>query len=105
DAYFFSGAIDEISIYNRALSSNEITAIYAVGGAGKCATLAALSIVGISQSQAVTLGANVTLSVGAQGAPPLTYQWRHDGYDIAGANGTNLTLPSVMAAAAGDYAV
>jgi hypothetical protein len=33
---FFQGGIDELSIYNCALSSNEIAAIYIAGSAGKC---------------------------------------------------------------------
>jgi len=32
----FLGHIDEVSIYNRALGSNEIASIYAAGNAGKC---------------------------------------------------------------------
>ncbi|HEV2434713.1 MAG TPA: hypothetical protein VG077_01825, partial [Verrucomicrobiae bacterium] len=32
----FGGIIDEVSIYNRALSSNEIAAIYHAGTGGKC---------------------------------------------------------------------
>ena len=32
----FAGIIDEVSIYNRALASNEIAAIYNAGSAGKC---------------------------------------------------------------------
>lgn len=33
---YFTGLIDELSIYNRALSSSEIQNIYNVGAAGKC---------------------------------------------------------------------
>ena len=33
----WNGVIDEVSIYNRALSSNEIAAIYNAGSSGKCA--------------------------------------------------------------------
>ena len=33
---FFKGIIDEISLYNRALATNEIAAIYNAGSAGKC---------------------------------------------------------------------
>ena len=33
--YSFNGVIDEPSLYDRALSSNEVTAIYAAGSAGK----------------------------------------------------------------------
>jgi hypothetical protein len=32
----FTGQMDEITIYNRALGSNEIAGIYAAGAAGKC---------------------------------------------------------------------
>jgi internalin A len=33
---YFAGAIDELSLYNRALSAYEIATIYAAGSAGKC---------------------------------------------------------------------
>ena len=33
---FFKGSIDEISVYNRALSAREITTIFEAGSAGKC---------------------------------------------------------------------
>jgi hypothetical protein len=33
---YFPGLIDEPTIYNRALSATEISAIYAAGCAGKC---------------------------------------------------------------------
>ena len=36
----FTGDIDEISLYNRALSSNEIVSIYNAGSAGKCPAVA-----------------------------------------------------------------
>lgn len=32
----YNGLLDELSIYSRALSSNEVAAIYAAGSAGKC---------------------------------------------------------------------
>ena len=36
-ANVFAGEMDEISVYNRALSANEIASIYGAGSAGKCA--------------------------------------------------------------------
>jgi hypothetical protein len=33
---YFNGLIDEVSVYSRALSDNEIAAIYDAGSAGKC---------------------------------------------------------------------
>jgi hypothetical protein len=35
-ATYFDGQIDELSIYNRALTANEIASIYSAGGGGKC---------------------------------------------------------------------
>jgi hypothetical protein len=34
---FFKGLIDEVEIFNRALSADEIVAIYSAGSAGICA--------------------------------------------------------------------
>ncbi len=36
DGYFFDGLVDEVGLYNCALSSNEIATIYSAGSAGKC---------------------------------------------------------------------
>ena len=40
----YYGLLDEVSIYNRALSSNEVAAIYAAGSAGKCSASACASL-------------------------------------------------------------
>jgi Concanavalin A-like lectin/glucanases superfamily len=40
----FAGALDEVGLYNRALSSNEIYAIYAAGRNGKCKMPTALAL-------------------------------------------------------------
>jgi hypothetical protein len=61
NVWHFQGFIDEPSLYNRALSSNEIAAIYATGSAGMCPPHA---IVGLSAtnggvgSEVVITGAN-----------------------------------------------
>lgn len=36
--HYFDGSLDEVTVFNRALSSNEIAAIYAAGSAGLCPT-------------------------------------------------------------------
>ncbi|MBI3879480.1 MAG: hypothetical protein HY301_05380 [Verrucomicrobia bacterium] len=55
--------------------------------------------------QAVALGSNVTLTVGASGAAPLTYQWFFNTNALAGANAPALDLKGVTPAAAGAYFV
>jgi hypothetical protein len=57
------------------------------------------------QSQTVTAGNSVQLSVTATGAPAPTYQWRKDGATITGATGSSYSLASVQLADAGSYAV
>ena len=56
-------------------------------------------------SQTVDPGTNVTFTVGAWGVPPLTYQWRHNGLELAGATSPFLTLATVTLAEAGRYDV
>lgn len=50
-------------------------------------------------------GGAVTFSAGATSSAPVSYQWRHNGVDIPGATESSLTLPSVQAFHAGEYAV
>lgn len=51
------------------------------------------------------VGDTVTLSVLADGTPPLSYQWRRNGADLPGATEASLTLDSITAAQEGDYTV
>lgn len=44
-------------------------------------------------SVAVRVGQPATFTVAASGTGPLSYQWRRDGVDIAGATGPAYTLP------------
>jgi alpha-tubulin suppressor-like RCC1 family protein len=46
------------------------------------------------QSVTVTAGQTATFSVVATGTAPLTYQWRRNGADIAGATGASYTTPA-----------
>jgi hypothetical protein len=57
------------------------------------------------ESFAATVGGTATFTVGAQGAEPITYQWRMNGTDIAGATNSSLTLTNVSIASAGEYDV
>jgi len=50
-------------------------------------------------------GSNVTFVVSASGDPPLGFQWRFNGTNIAGATASSLTLTNVQVANAGSYTV
>ena len=99
----FAGLMDEVSLYNRALSAAEIQAIYNADGAGKCPVGVAPSLTTQPASQTVLAGSNVTFTATAAGTTPLSYQWRWNGTNIAGATGTSLTLSNVQSALAGNY--
>ncbi|MCX6927032.1 MAG: immunoglobulin domain-containing protein, partial [Verrucomicrobia bacterium] len=99
----FHGDIDEISLYNRALSATEIQATYQASRVGKCqeppsilVQVADLTVTGTSPA---------TFTVTAAGTPQLRYQWRFNGADITGATDTSLTLANVQVSNAGSYSV
>lgn len=56
----FTGLIDELSIYNRALTANEILAIYTAGSAGKCGTRPMLNIAALPGAVRLTWTTNAT---------------------------------------------
>jgi hypothetical protein len=57
------------------------------------------------QSQTAIPGWDVSFSVTATGTAPLSYQWKFNGNDIAGATSSTLTLPNTQPANAGTYIV
>jgi len=63
------------------------------------------SIVTQPQSQMIPPGSNVTFTVLAVGTDPLSYQWRANGTNIAGATSTTFSLLSVSTNDAGGYVV
>ena len=52
-----------------------------------------------------SIGKNATFTVVATGTPPLAYQWRKDGANIAEATASSLTIPNVQPGDAGQYSV
>jgi hypothetical protein len=106
--FTFSGMIDEPSIYNHALASNEIAAIYNAGSAGKCTGISsgtAPVIITQPTNQMVAVGDSTSFSVTATGIAPLDYQWWHVSSSIPGATNSTLTLTNVQLGDAGAYFV
>lgn len=56
-------------------------------------------------SQRVMVTESAVLQVLAVGAPPLSFQWRRDGTNIAGATNTTLVFPNLQLGDAGTYTV
>jgi LmbE family N-acetylglucosaminyl deacetylase len=98
----FAGLLDEVALYNRALSAAEIAAIFTAGAAGKClqAVIAAQPL-----SQSILVGSNVNFSVTALG-PALSYHWFfNDTNLLAGATNSSLSLSSLSLSQSGNYSV
>jgi hypothetical protein len=66
---------------------------------------AAPTITSQPASQTVNIGGQATLGVAATGSPAPGFQWRRNGVDIGGANGSNLTISNAQPADAGVYSV
>jgi hypothetical protein len=100
-----SGGLDEVSIYNRALSQSEIQAIYHAGSSGKCTGNATLAITVQPTNVTAFVGSTATLKVTAVGTGPLGYQWWKSNSIVGGATNSILTLSNVQFSNAGTYHV
>jgi hypothetical protein len=109
--YSGAGAVDDLGIWTRALSSADVLAIYAQGLQGQPLTTAVAGtgvkplISSAPQSQTVYAGFDVDLSVAASGSLPLFYQWYQNAKPLIGATNTDLKIPSVTTNALGSYFV
>ena len=101
----YTGGMDEITLYSRSLDPSEIALIHLVGAGGKCNQGFPATIVSNPQNRTAQIGAGVTLSVGAAGSLPLSYQWRYGGAPIDGATNGTLTIENVQLSHAGNYSV
>jgi alpha-tubulin suppressor-like RCC1 family protein len=106
----FFGWMDEVSLYNRALTISEIQTIYLAGNAGKCQTTPP-SIQRHPASQMAVVGDLVSFRAAVRGTMPLNCQWRFNGTNLlnggrfSGVNSTNLVITGVMTNDAGLYSV
>ncbi|MEW6208225.1 MAG: LamG-like jellyroll fold domain-containing protein [Acidobacteriota bacterium] len=90
---FFHGLIDEVNIYNRALSGAEIRAIFNAGSAGKCRNRPPVADAGPDQMESVGSGCQATVALNATGSTDpdgdfLTYVWSEGATQL----GTGSTL-------------
>jgi len=101
--YSFNGAIDEVAIWNRALSSGELYSQFATALDGVPVTILT-DLVGPDGPAAV--GDPFSVSVNAGGTPPLVYTWYKDSVAIgASTNNGTLTIASATFGDAGSYQV
>lgn len=109
--YSGAGSVDDLGIWGRMLTADEILAIYAQGTEGKPLTQAiagaAVKPSISAQPQPVTVfeGQRVRLSVTAAGTTPLGYQWYRSGTAVTGGTTNVLNFAAITAAEQGSYTV
>jgi hypothetical protein len=98
--YQFVGAIDDVAIYNQALSAAQVQSHYFASGASPVIMQITPS------SQNVNQGDNATFTVSASGTPPLSYQWYDNNNNpISWGTSATITITNVQPGQAGSYSV
>ena len=103
----FSGMIDEVALFDRSLSFNEVAALYETATGIPQASPAVISSEPASQVRYA--GKTLQLAAAATGTSPMTYQWLRndqplsDGGNVTGATTDTLTLANVTNDDAGNY--
>jgi Domain of unknown function (DUF4082)/Concanavalin A-like lectin/glucanases superfamily/Domain of unknown function (DUF4091)/Abnormal spindle-like microcephaly-assoc'd, ASPM-SPD-2-Hydin len=95
-ARVLNGTIDEVRMYNRALTAPQIQSDMTTPIAPP-STATAPSITTQPVGQSVTAGQSATFSIAATGTAPLACQWQKNGGSIAGATSFTYTTPPATA--------
>jgi len=97
-ARYFQGMLDDVRIYDRPLSSNDVQQLYLVESG-------APTILQQPQSLMLVNGSTATFTVQATGVGELAYQWFFTNAPLVNATNPVLTLSYVQVANAGAYYV
>jgi len=97
----FYGTLDDVRIYNRALSSNEVAQLYNTYEALTTSDLP--SITSQPMGEVVNAYAQALFGVVANGAPSLKYQWLLNGTNLPNANLSTLIVSNVTPVNLGSY--
>ncbi len=90
----WKGMIDDVALYGRALSAQEILQQYLADAGGKCRVAVPPFIIGHPANARVLQGKSFSSSVVACGSEPLFYQWLKEGVPIPDA--TNQVFQKVF---------
>ena len=103
DSYWqthMNGLMDEVALFNRALSPAEIQSLYDTSRPPP-------QIVSLTRTPAdpVFEGATVNMAVSVSGPAPMGYQWRKNGTPLTGQTSTALAFNNASADVSGNYDV
>jgi len=96
----FGGAIDEVALFDRALSPAEVQSIFS-------ASEMPAQILSVTRTPPDPLfeGYNVTMYASAAGVSPLTYQWYKNNSPLTGKTSTVLAIENVTLGDSGNYTI
>ncbi|MCI0747938.1 MAG: immunoglobulin domain-containing protein, partial [Verrucomicrobia subdivision 3 bacterium] len=95
----FNGQIDEVAVFDKALTADQIAAHY-------FSTVAQPpTIVRQPQATNIFVGQTLALSVEAIGSPPLRYQWLFFNNVLPGQTSATLVISNAQSSAGGSYSV
>ena len=100
DSVYFDGKVDDIRIYNRALSESEVAALYELEKPKEPKNI----ITSQPQSGSFAKGSTITIKVGIDGSYDSAFiQWFKNGQPLAGENTAELTIKNADEKNGGDY--
>lgn len=102
---YFRGLIDEVAVWERALTQEEIQDVMNNGIQLPVPSFPPSITQQPVGATGLIVGDSWSFSVGATGSRPLSFQWKKDGVDIPGATGPTLTLTDLTEADSGTYTV
>jgi hypothetical protein len=95
----FKGSVDEVAVFNSALTSDQIAQVYFAADAPPSIAQQPISPVTLYQ------GITATIPVTAFGVGPLSYQWQFNGAYLPTQTSSTLVLPAIQNNEAGNYAL
>jgi hypothetical protein len=95
---FFKGSLDDVRVYNRALSSSEAQALYKYESTPN---MGPPEILLQPQPQVVFSGDDVSLCINLKDFSPYNYQWQRNEQNISGATSSCYNINSATSAANG----
>jgi len=102
---YFTGLVDEVAVWERALSAEEVQEVMANGIQTPVPAFPPQITSQPAGATDLITGDAFTLSVAASGTRPLSFQWRKDGEPIPGATGPVLQFDSLAPDDSGVYTV
>jgi hypothetical protein len=101
----FQGMMQNIRLYDRALSADEVWSVFNATNSGICTSPLPPFIVQPPADAIVSAGATASFSVTVSGTAPLACQWYFGGTPLPGATNTTYTATNAQAGDAGAYMV